>query len=102
MYSTRLPFIKHKPTNRKKKKNIYFLDSFNVQKGLGKIIHIKEDQADFIENRRKYCLFFLSLFFFTIDQSPKVSIYMLRVYLFPDFEVVFLWLSVSLSQGLYT
>lgn len=60
-------FIKHKPTNRK---NIYFLDSFNVQKGLGKIIHIKQDQADVFKIAEN-----IVFFFFAIDQSPKALIF---------------------------
>lgn len=50
-------FIKHKQTNKKKN----FLNSFNVQKGLGKIIHIKEDQADVFKITEN--IFFFSLFF---------------------------------------
>lgn len=93
MYSTHLLFSKHKPTTKKKKIN--FLDSFNVQKGLGKIIHIKEDQADVFKIAENKCFFFL----FTIDQSPKNMIFDKDLSI-SWFEILFLWLSVSLSQGL--
>lgn len=57
-------------TQTNKQKNIYFLDSFNVQKGLGKIIHIKQDQA-FVFKIAENIVFF----FFAIDQFPKALIF---------------------------
>lgn len=70
MYSTRLPLSN---TNQQTEKNIYFLDSFNVQKGLGKIIHIKEDQADVFKIAENI-VFFLFLFFYNRSISKSIDI----------------------------
>lgn len=78
-------------TQTNKQKNIYFLDSFNVQKWLSKISHIKEDQADVIKITENII--------FTIDQSLKASIYVKGLSI-SWCEILFLWLSGSLSQGL--
>lgn len=83
--------MKHKPT-KTEKKNIDFLYLFNVQKGLIKIIHIKEDQADVFKVAE-------NIYFYKKLISKSVDICYGFFYLFPDLRL-FLWLSVSLSQGL--
>lgn len=50
------------------------------KKGLGKIIHIKEDQADVFKIAENIVFFFL----FTIDQSPKALIFVKGS--FPDLK----------------
>lgn len=70
-------FIKHKPTGTK----IFTFLTLNGQKGLGKIINIKVDQADLFKIAGKKIFFsFFTLKYlkkknFTIDQSPKASIF---------------------------
>lgn len=55
-----------------KQKNIYFLDSFNVQKWLSKISHIKEDQADVFKITENIVIFIY--FFYNRSISKSIDI----------------------------
>ena len=60
------------------------------------MIHIKEDQADVFKIAENIIFFF---FLFTTDHSPQALIFVKGLSI-SWFEILFLWLSVSLSQGL--
>lgn len=61
-------FIKHKPTNRK----IFTFSTRSMyKKGLGKIIHIKEDQADVFKIAENI-VFFFSFYNRSISKSIDI------------------------------
>ena len=66
-------FVKHKPTNRRKKKNVFTLLLVQYTKMLGKMIHIKEDQADILKITENIVVFSRNQF-----QKSIVSCYILN------------------------